>query len=302
MPLIRISIPNWEKFNPRADRANYTWFRFQNGYFSDQAIFPLTDSQIVLHGFCLCELSKKNAASVELLSEYIAAVRRRDEKEILNDLQVLHERGVIEISTGGDEPANRRRDDGEPPALLPATNERTNVTNERNDTGSHRGSAAPIDFDFESLYKKYPRQEGRSRGLEACHAQIKTQADFDSLSKAIDHYAKACANKSTEGKFVKQFSTFMGCWRDYISPTAGSTTLPRVSSLLMPTSGPVRVFDCEKCSDHGFVIEADRIERCDCVKGRSLSSAQIDKQQTLFERGKTILGSGFQFLGKAGAS
>lgn len=128
MPLITISAPNWDKFNPRSDRANYTWFRLQNDFLHDQVVFSLTDAQRVLYLFCLCELSKKNSKSVELLTDYISSVLRKKEKEIISGLNVLSERKLIAVIM----PAESRKETGKEPASLPAT--LRYVTNETNVT------------------------------------------------------------------------------------------------------------------------------------------------------------------------
>lgn len=134
MSLVRISVPNWQKFNPRSDRANYSWFRFENSFFTDQRVFTLTDAERVLYLFCLCELSKKNAASVEIRIDYIAALLKKKQSEIIRGLNTLSSGELISMEI---EPSLRRQDDGNAPTLLPATNE----TNETNETGRTRARA-----------------------------------------------------------------------------------------------------------------------------------------------------------------
>lgn len=123
MSLIKIEFKNWEKFNPRSDRANYTWFRLQNSLFSDQKIFGLNHSQIALYLFLLCEASKCNCGAVDLSPAYICALLKYDEGKLYNDIKVLNNAGLMT--------SNSQPNDGKQPTKLPATNERTNVTNER---------------------------------------------------------------------------------------------------------------------------------------------------------------------------
>jgi hypothetical protein len=81
-------------------------------------------------------------------------------------------------------------------------------------------------FDFDSLYAKYPKKEGKPAGLIQCRKQIKTQADYDALSQAIDRYA---AQRAKDGWEIKMFSSFMGSektghpWREWCNPETGST-------------------------------------------------------------------------------
>lgn len=126
MSLIKITISNWTKFNPRSDRANYTWFRLQNTLFSDQKVFGLTHSQIALYLFLLCEASKGNKEELEISPAYIAALLKYDASEIDKDIKVLCDVGLMT--------AKSRPNDGQKPTKLPATNGRTNVTDERNVT------------------------------------------------------------------------------------------------------------------------------------------------------------------------
>lgn len=71
-------------------------------------------------------------------------------------------------------------------------------------------------FDFESLYKKYPRKKGKKRGLESCFRQIKTQESFGQLSLAIDNYILECRREKTKETYMKYFSSFMSCWQDFV--------------------------------------------------------------------------------------
>lgn len=71
-------------------------------------------------------------------------------------------------------------------------------------------------FDFDAIYKKYPRKLGKSEGLRKCKVQIKSQKDYENLKKAVDNYARYCIEKIENEKFIKHFSSFMSVWRDWI--------------------------------------------------------------------------------------
>ncbi len=70
-------------------------------------------------------------------------------------------------------------------------------------------------FDFEILYKMYPRKEGKSAGFKKCE-KIKTQKEYDLLKRAIEIYSAKVIREKTEIQFIKQFSTFMTSWRDWL--------------------------------------------------------------------------------------
>jgi hypothetical protein len=89
-------------------------------------------------------------------------------------------------------------------------------------------AAVTPEFDFESLYRKYGRKEGKAEGIKRCVAQIKTQDQYDALSKAIDRYVEHC--KKTD-QYLKHFDSFLGSkksqpWKDWLEADTGQTVLP----------------------------------------------------------------------------
>lgn len=83
-------------------------------------------------------------------------------------------------------------------------------------------------FDFEALYKKYPRKEGKSAGIKQCLKQIQTQEDYAALSLAIQRYAEHCRKSQ---QIVRHFSSFLGSqrtghpWRDWTDPETGTSSI-----------------------------------------------------------------------------
>lgn len=95
--------------------------------------------------------------------------------------------------------------------------------------GGQKLSTKKVSFDFESIYKKYPRKEGKACGIERCRIQIKTQDDFELLLRAVTRYALHVRENQTEPRFIKLFSSFIGAngtqpWRDWLEPDAGTAT------------------------------------------------------------------------------
>jgi len=75
--------------------------------------------------------------------------------------------------------------------------------------------------DLEAAYAAYPRKEGKTPGMRAAKAQIKTQSDLCDLVAAISNYKKNLAHKKTEPGFILLWSTFMNQWRDWLDPQNG---------------------------------------------------------------------------------
>ena len=88
--------------------------------------------------------------------------------------------------------------------------------------------------DLESIYDLYPRHEGKTQGMKKAKREIKTLGDLSSLRSAVENYSAKIQSEGIEKKYIKQFSTFMGCWKDYlqIEITAQSTNQLRYPAFI----------------------------------------------------------------------
>lgn len=92
----------------------------------------------------------------------------------------------------------------------------------RDDVTSSIKSVSEISkSDLEEVYQGYPRKQGKSEGLRRLKAQIKTKDDLASLGVAIQNYRDHLAKSGTEAKYVKQFSSFVTDWKDWLDPNNG---------------------------------------------------------------------------------
>jgi hypothetical protein len=217
--LIKVSILNWSKWNPRKDLKATSWLRFQNSIFEDPQFFDFDHSELLFFIYLLCQASKKQSGDVDIHISHAIRVCKFQREIIVSaieklvQIQCVRTRDVDVTSTNAD-------------VTLPShyvTNE-TNVT-ERNETNvtpappeSEESPALPaVTFDFESVYKLYPGREGKAVGMKRLPKLITSQADFDRFKKATVNYAEHC---KCSGAYVKHFSTFVGTkdsqpWTDY---------------------------------------------------------------------------------------
>ena len=84
--------------------------------------------------------------------------------------------------------------------------------NRTEESSTHvRSGAEPVrsgrGFDFEGLYKLYPKKQGKKRGLETAARHIVTQAQFDAAWAAVESMAKGWEGQNK--KFCPMFSTFV---------------------------------------------------------------------------------------------
>jgi DNA-binding Lrp family transcriptional regulator len=75
---------------------------------------------------------------------------------------------------------------------------------------------------IEELYKNYPLKKGKTVGVKKLAKEIKTEEQLKKLETAIKNYSLEC--KGSDPKYIKHFSTFAGCWQDYLdAPTRKSS-------------------------------------------------------------------------------
>jgi len=77
-------------------------------------------------------------------------------------------------------------------------------------------------FDFEIIYKAYPRKIGKKKGIEKLKATVKDEKDFQLVLTAVNNYAAYCKKEKTEGRYIMHFSTFINQWQDWAQDETGS--------------------------------------------------------------------------------
>lgn len=113
---------------------------------------------------------------------------------------------------------------------------------------------------LEPVYAAYPRKEGKSRGIGIAKRSIRTPEELELLSKAVANYTRMVVGK--EKQFIKQFGTFMGCWRDYLDAAVVAEGEPLASGSSLPVNGARRpVRDNVTADDLFQMAEEMRIRR-----------------------------------------
>lgn len=201
-----IKFKNWNKFIRRQGGIKHAqWFAFDNSFFFDPSFYEFTPDEILTAIYLMCEASRANKNGEVFVSKTHHArhcrVQSREPSRVLSRcVSKLQQFQIIE----------QPRDRG-----AFARIEENRIEENRIDILPDSQNPASV-FDFEILYKKYPRKEGKSRGMVICKSQIKSQEDYDLLSKAIDTYVIHCKVNKTEPRFLKHFSSFMASWKDWL--------------------------------------------------------------------------------------
>lgn len=125
------------------------------------------------------------------------------------------------------EPSGAKRSQAQPNESKPLTLTLTpTLTQNKNNNAQRKRRACPFSrADFEKVYDLYPRKEGKSKGLDKCKTEIKTDADYQALGEAVSRYKAHCEAEAIEPRFIKHFATFMGSWRDWLDDDVGKSTI-----------------------------------------------------------------------------
>lgn len=106
MDFIEIEIVNWDKYNPRSDRKNHTWFRLQNTVLTDPQLHALTAVQKFLFVCFLAEASKSGGCNCKIYTKWMSYHLKIESHEIEEAIQLLTECGVIRLPSGNHLPQN----------------------------------------------------------------------------------------------------------------------------------------------------------------------------------------------------
>lgn len=79
--------------------------------------------------------------------------------------------------------------------------------------------------DLEQVYRRYPRKEGKAKGMKLARKEITTRALLGDLARAVDTYAAQISAEGRELRYIQHFATFMACWRDYLEPSPDGSTV-----------------------------------------------------------------------------
>ena len=210
--IYKITVLKWEKNNAKIKKG-HTHFLLSKRFFDDPKISTLPLSGQVLFLRLLCSCADHASNYIECSHDQcvtFAGGRGVLVSTLLNHMQSLQLLTYEKIT--------------------PFINRIEKKRKEKNIMSHSQEAKCSTEFDFEFLYKKYPLKKGKSSGLKIAKREIKTQQDYDQLSKAIDAYKVDLEKNKTEKKFIKHFSTFMSSWRDWTEPDVGTSTISEAKS------------------------------------------------------------------------
>jgi hypothetical protein len=73
------------------------------------------------------------------------------------------------------------------------------------------------EYDFESLWIRYPKPLGKKQALRHFLASVKTDEDWKNINSALNNYLKTENVVKGNVQYIKHGSTWFNNWQDYIS-------------------------------------------------------------------------------------
>lgn len=169
----------------------------------DMILFMVLFGMMRLEGYCWAT------------NEYLCNRLRWSERTLQRSLKILQNLELIRIETDGLQrriypvkvDATPVRTDAPPPSNLSPDS----ISSSKNKI--RRINKETHDAILEA-YKKYPIKKGKTVGVKRLASQIVSVDDLRDLNTAIENYAIECKGKDEQ--YIKHFSTFASCWRDYL--------------------------------------------------------------------------------------
>ena len=69
---------------------------------------------------------------------------------------------------------------------------------------------------FEQFWTKYPKKEGKATALRHFLRTVKTDSDWKNFKIATETYLTKLKTEATEYQYIKQASTFVNNWKDWL--------------------------------------------------------------------------------------
>ncbi len=130
---IEIEILNWDKYNPRTDAKNHSWFRFEHSLIESPEFFKWPGNHIKVLIYLLSQAAKKKRSRIRIYPEHAVSaivvsdhdVRETIQKLVFMDFAKVHSKSYGEVTLSNFPVTSK---------VAVPTNERTNETNETNET------------------------------------------------------------------------------------------------------------------------------------------------------------------------
>ena len=204
-----ITVLNPSSFGVKYSGKAQYYFQFRNDLLHNPQVFSLSNDAKILFLSILAESSRVGNDTISMCLEYCCGLLRVPLGCIKGLLRELEHNDIIELEIGVRVPINKRKE---------KNIKEKNIKEKKRELVKNQQHPDTSGYDFETPYKThYPRKgAGKSKGMDTLAKNIKTDQDYRDFCTAIENYSLEMRAVDTETKYIKIFSTFTNCWRDYL--------------------------------------------------------------------------------------
>lgn len=158
-----IEIVNWAKYNPRSDVKHTTWFRLENTFWADPAIYRLDNDSKMVWIMVLSLASQKMKGSIDVEPTFISANLNIPLEKVMVSLKHLQDSERIKI------PTSRPRHVHVTSTLLDSARTRasSNETNETNEQRVTKSNSCQLGVDLLAVWNANCGSLPKARGMNA---------------------------------------------------------------------------------------------------------------------------------------
>lgn len=211
-----IKIINQEQYIKRKDLKSIPWVAISSSILEHPDFFDVSGEEFKAFIWILSVSAKCKKDAFLLDINHAVHFTKVSQKNIESCLKKLHgKRLQVLDNTQNDRDTNES---------VRITNESVPNITEQNGTNEpcdlpHALSDKQISFELvlriEQIYSSlYPRKEGKSAGVKKLSKELKLD-DIPDFENAVKNYRSQVEDQET--RFIKHFSSFASCWRDYIT-------------------------------------------------------------------------------------
>lgn len=255
------------------------WIRLESDIGFSESLFGLPIEAKWLWIFILSYSAKKKTGVFDIETVYLSHHTEISTQNIVKHLDSFIPKGLLSYISNTSPNRDGSVPNRDKSVSYERTNERTNICTEVGTIGvlENVSSDKPTDgvvvFDLDEIYNAYPKKAGKKKGMAMLAKKIKTQDDYDLIMLAVKNYRLSV--RDTELQYIKQFSTFMNCWEDYVEMEGGHT-LESLANIARIDSTPFsNIFDTivvwdDEAIARGAKNKAERLEKNRLARLRAL--------------------------------
>lgn len=222
-----VEVLRWNDYIKRKDYGQKKWWAFDCDTLLHPDFFEIDGDHFKVYCWIISVANKFGSAQIKLHKKHAEKMLHISSEKLHDAIMYLNDKRIKTRIRSNSNGSVRKR-------TIPSPRiDKNRVEEIREEYIAHPAAVRPSDF--ENVYEKYPRKQGKSRGLAKMKAQVKTLEDLHHFGIALENYNKHLKKNRIDQQFIKHFDTWVGEWRDWIDPQTGTAAKPSASASAVVT-------------------------------------------------------------------